>query len=92
MATLTIELTNTIPTGKTYNVYIKKGNTVGDLVTDFESCGIFNNTTGSFTISPTLPLEYGEQYWIKIVSPDGSYIIENIYLNNEQYFLDRCTP
>lgn len=92
MATLTIELTNTIPTGKTYDVYIKKGNTVGDLVNDFTYYGNFYNTTGSFTISPTPSLEYGEQYWVKIVSPDGSYIIENIYLNNEQYFLDRCTP
>lgn len=94
MATLSIELTNTIPTGRTYNVYIKKGNNVGSLSSGFEFYDSFTNTTGNFTISnPTTPFVYGEQYWIKIEDDiNKSFIIENVYLNDEQYFLDSCTP
>lgn len=94
MATLSIELTNTTPTGRTYDIYIKRGNTVGSLVDGFNYYGYFYNTTGNFTISnPTPSLVYGEQYWIKIEDRDNkSFIIENIILNDEQYFIDSCTP
>ena len=90
MAILTIELTNTIPSDRTYDVYIKKGGQVGDLNSGFVLYGSFSGST--YTISnPTPPLVYGEQYWIKIKDKsNNSFIVENIFIHDNTYFTTNC--
>lgn len=90
MATLTIELTNTTPSGRTYDVLIKKGGQIGDLNGGFTLYGSFSGSTYSIS-NPTPSLVYGEQYWIKIEDKlNKSFIVENIYIHDNSYFTTNC--
>lgn len=95
MASLKIYIKN-ISSPNNFVLSYKKGNNVGNVNSGFTPYGVLPTGTtypeGTTEIIVSgLTLEYGEQYWIKIEDlVNGSFIVENIYIHDNNYFTSIC--
>lgn len=90
MGAIKINIRN-ISSPNDFIVSYKSGNSVGNVNDNFIPYGT-TYTGGTTELSITgLDLKYGEQYWIKIEDlVNGSFIIENIYIHENNYFKTIC--
>lgn len=95
---LSIKLNNIVPPERIYSVSYKMGDRVGDLNTGFIDygttyCGDISGCTVTIVSGVTHPLSFDEQYWVKLTDiVNGSFIIENVYTHNLDYYNSICTP
>lgn len=90
MVPLKINIDN-IRSQNDFIVSYKSGNSVGNVNTDFIPYGATYPGGTTEIVMSGLDLKYGEQYWIKIEDlVNGSFIIENIYIHENNYFISIC--
>lgn len=90
MGLLKIKIGNII-SPNVFVVSYKSGNGVGNVNTDFIPYGTTYSGGTTEIVMSGLDLKYGEQYWIKIEDlVNGSFIIENIYIHENNYFISIC--